>query len=49
MESPFNLQPNKSFDQKLAQFFPSAFDKIASNLECYLGYLEDDRDLVDGD
>lgn len=37
-----------SFDE-LAQFFPSVFDKIASNLECYLGYLEECRDLVDGD
>ncbi len=37
-------QPNPAF-QDIVPFLPNVFEKIASNLECYLTQIEDDGDL----
>ncbi|RME68583.1 MAG: hypothetical protein D6782_00940 [Alphaproteobacteria bacterium] len=37
-------ETNPSF-RDIVPFLPAVFEKIASNLECYLKDLEEDRDL----
>lgn len=33
--------------QSIARYLPMVFDKISSNLECYIGYLEEEKTEID--